>query len=311
LKRILSFFFAAALLVSLCAPASAEYTWTYFHTIYGNYSELYRDSYVPMYHSYNESLDELADWIRSAEITTQEQVDIIFAFLHEIKSEKNYFYGDRDTPGTSRYDVPLYRNAMHEAIVNKDCDTAVYYLQCLTTSISDRTDFIQYEINKINDFIGNPYSPGTYTIADVFVLIGTPTVTLDGGGDLIYTYDTLIDGALTDLRVFSYNPLIPPSIEAGLYLDIPINNGLTGDNYFVVPQASVTAISLSGGTLTTTGGTCTISFDTTFFIVEGSMASVSTADEIICTSSASPYTGNSELLVVAPYGFAETVFILL
>jgi hypothetical protein len=280
-----------------------------YRTRFNQYAALYRNTYVSCYESYNASLDDLADRIRSVEITTQAQANRIFAFLKEIRSENRDFFGTRSTPGKSRYDVLHYRSAMHTSAASKNYETAILLLDHLIGLINDRISFLMEQTEKIATFdvdtgSNNPYG----SISNVYI----SSVHATDAFYLHHLYKAIIDDTVVVLTCTMSSP-DSPYLTPGLYRNIPLNaDGSANESDFGSPQTSVTAISYHNGILETTGSSYTVLPGTRFFTVNASCSIQEvSAEEIAFNNPTPPYAGNSELIVVANSGLAYYVYIFI
>ena len=155
MKRLVSLFLSLSLLFSTVIISNAE---EYspgkedYLTYYNNYYSLYENEYKTAYTSYNASLDALAQKVKEANITSIGQINMIKSFLTEISTQRYNFFGDRTTPGKSRYVVPDLRNKMFAAADNKDYKTAIKYCNDLTAAINARITFLNGLKDRVDGF---------------------------------------------------------------------------------------------------------------------------------------------------------------
>ncbi|MDD2269093.1 MAG: cellulose binding domain-containing protein [Eubacteriales bacterium] len=154
MKKIVSFVLSLALVLSLGVFATfAAADRDEYLAKYDEYVTYYEGTYVPSYNSYNEALDAFSARIDAAkEELTFEQFEAVLAFLNEIKAERSAFYGDRETPGTSRYEVPFYRNAMFAAAEDEDYDLALTNRETLLALVTERVEFLSGLEEQFDDY---------------------------------------------------------------------------------------------------------------------------------------------------------------
>lgn len=154
MKKAVSFVLSLALVLSLgvfgtfAASSRDDYL-----AEYDKYVLYYDDTYVPSYNSYNATLDAFSARVDAAkdELTAEQFVRII-SFLNEVKAERSAFFGDRETPGTSRYEVPFYRNAMYAAADKEDYDLALEHRNKLLELVTARVTFLGGLADKLGKF---------------------------------------------------------------------------------------------------------------------------------------------------------------
>ena len=111
----------------------------------------YQEIYKPCYKAYNQTLKELQRKIRETDFETAEQLERVRGFVNELKERRWAFFGDRETPGKSRYDVPQKRQAMYDAEDAGNYDDAVVFCAELKYLVTKRVDFLNelaYEVGR-------------------------------------------------------------------------------------------------------------------------------------------------------------------
>ena len=76
----------------------------------------------------------------------------VIDFLKAIKTRRNAFFGDRETPGTSRYIVPRLREAMYAAEKAEDFQSAYAYCDQLIKAVQARVAILNSLANSRRDF---------------------------------------------------------------------------------------------------------------------------------------------------------------
>lgn len=87
-------------------------------------------------------------------LETVEDFNKVKSFIDQLKSERKAFFGDRETPGTSRYEVPRMRDAMYAAEEAGDFSEATEQCLWLTNKIRYRMLFIEDMTDRIGNFSG-------------------------------------------------------------------------------------------------------------------------------------------------------------
>lgn len=214
MKKIISVITMTALIIALAVPAfAAAITRDDYLSAYGAYSIYYSETYVPAYAAYNQRLAQLAADVQAADIQTAEQAERIIAFLTGLKQERDAFYGDRVTPGTSRYIVPDLRNQMREQYESGNYEEALSLCGDLLAAVTARVGFINGIIAEIDAFeiiesdsgsqnsgIGvtfNTVSDGQYYSTYTIVITNNSGATINGDWTLSFDYN----GAMHDLWI--------------------------------------------------------------------------------------------------------------
>ncbi len=129
---------------------------------YAAYKTFYSETYKPSYYAYNAKLKEFAQSVKTMQLETMDDYNRVMDFINRIKAERKAFFGDRVTPGTSRYDVPHLRDAMYDAAEKQgDFVAAIDYCGKLTAAVQRRVDFLAKLSGEIGSFEVNPSEPST------------------------------------------------------------------------------------------------------------------------------------------------------
>lgn len=105
--------------------------------------DYYVNTYVPCYNAYLQAVRDLRNEIRNTNFETKEQAERVLNFLKDLRTRHVDFYGNRQTAGKSRYDVPAARTAMYQAAdVANDYAAAMQYCQTLKTLVQARVGFL-------------------------------------------------------------------------------------------------------------------------------------------------------------------------
>lgn len=163
LKKITAAATSILLAISFCLTAAAAPDTTAEETYkkdYAAYKTFYSETYKPAYYAYNARLKEFTQAVKTMKLETMDDYTRVMDFINRIKAERKAFFGDRVTPGTSRYDVPYLRDAMYDAAEKKgDFSLAVDYCAQLTAAVQRRVDFLAKLSDQIGDFEVNPSEP--------------------------------------------------------------------------------------------------------------------------------------------------------
>ena len=183
-KKILSFTLSLALVLSLGVFSTfASASRDEYLAKYDEYVTYYEGTYVPSYNSYNAALSAFAARVEAVknELTADQFVRIV-NFLKDIKARRTEFFGDRVTPGKSRYEVPFYRDAMMAAAEDGNYDLALTNRTELVAKVKERVDFLGGLTEQLDTFdLKGGTAPTVPAISADFV------VTSDNG----YGYTTL------------------------------------------------------------------------------------------------------------------------
>lgn len=255
MKKVVSLILAFVLMMSIGTVAFAEtgdgadVTEEQYFAAYQSYKEMYRETYKPAYHAYNDAIRGLVYDVRAARLTTVEEFNRIKDFVAHLKATKKAFFGDRVTPGTSRYEVPMIREAMFAAERTKNYNEA--YVACLqlTAAVEARIGLlgqISYEIKAFKA------EPGETTDADYLAFADALTAAFNLTG--YYPGDGVDSQALNvpgsrasmiaekaaadlDLYQYSWNILTASSVVKGVIISkVDISAYSVGD---VVPAVKV------------------------------------------------------------------------
>ena len=79
---------------------------------YAAYKVFYNGTYMPAYHAYNDKLSQFANSVAAMDLQTVDDYNKIMDFINRLRSERHALFGDRVTPGTSRYEVAKLRSTM-------------------------------------------------------------------------------------------------------------------------------------------------------------------------------------------------------
>lgn len=166
-KKLTAILSAAILTVSMAAFASAEegYTAETYQEAYQAYKVFYQETYVPAYRTYNTNLRNFANQVRHMDMETVEDYQRVKDFVDSLKAAHRAFFGDRVTPGTSRYDVPYMRDAMYAAEKEEDYYAAEVYCGRLVKLVEARMDFLGSISDKIAGFEANDSGSTTESAA--------------------------------------------------------------------------------------------------------------------------------------------------
>ncbi|HBL84483.1 MAG TPA: hypothetical protein DDZ99_06145 [Clostridiales bacterium] len=145
MKKSLSLFLLIVILFSssmfTSISVSAEPMYDSYMIFNGAYEDYYEDVYKPAYNSYNEALNEFRTELHALDDSlTRTQYYQIIAFLNQVIDMKKSLFGDRETVGSSRYEVPRLREAMYAAADAGSYDEAISLCNNLTGAIHLRVD---------------------------------------------------------------------------------------------------------------------------------------------------------------------------
>lgn len=199
----ISILLAAGFCLTAAAAPEANLEETY-KSEYAAYKIFYSETYKPAYHAYNAKLKEFAQSVKTMQLETMDDYNRVMDFINRIKAERKAFFGDRETPGTSRYDVPHLRDAMYDAAEKQgDFAAAIHSCKELTAAVQRRVDFLAKLSGEIGSFEVNPSEPSR-PVSDVtaqfvatkwsnssfgFVIVLTNNTNQDiNGWDLTFTF---------------------------------------------------------------------------------------------------------------------------
>jgi|GEM_PF-703615 len=152
-KRVLTLIVTLILFAVWAVPVSAAtVSKEDYKAIYNEYKDYYENTYVPAYYAYNQVLEDLRAQIQNTKFETYEQAQRVIDFLKAIKTRRNAFFGDRETPGTSRYIVPRLREAMYAAEKAEDFQSAYAYCDQLIKAVQARVAILNSLANSLRDF---------------------------------------------------------------------------------------------------------------------------------------------------------------
>ncbi|MDD4516578.1 hypothetical protein [Massilibacteroides sp.] len=119
-----------------------------FDSIYADYISIYNEEYRPVYEAYNSSLKAFAEEVKAT--SSAADLERYLTAIKELKTKDSLFWGDRNTPGTSRTDVPTKRTEMYTHFKNKEYAEAVQSANELIILIEERITHIKEMENAIN-----------------------------------------------------------------------------------------------------------------------------------------------------------------
>lgn len=135
-----------------------------FQTINGDQKDYYNNVYVPAYYAYNQALKDFRDRVFATDFETVEQAQRVLNFLNDLKQHRFDFFGNRETVGKSRYEVPRVREAMYAAADSGQYDQAIALCHQLKQLVIARVNFLNGLASEIQDFqIINNGQPATTT----------------------------------------------------------------------------------------------------------------------------------------------------
>lgn len=123
-----------------------------FQTINGDQKDYYNNVYVPAYYAYNQALKDFRDRVFATDFETVEQAQRVLNFLNDLKQRRFDFFGNRETVGKSRYEVPRVREAMYAAADAGQYDQAIDLCHQLKQLVIARVNFLNGLAAEIQDF---------------------------------------------------------------------------------------------------------------------------------------------------------------
>lgn len=123
-----------------------------FESVNSDQKAYYNNVYVPAYQAYNQALHHFRERVYATDFETVEQAQRVLNFLNELKQRRFDFFGNRETVGKSRYEVPRVREAMYAAAQAGQYDQAIALCQQLKQLVVARVNFLNGLAAEIQNF---------------------------------------------------------------------------------------------------------------------------------------------------------------
>lgn len=152
MTRAISLLAVAMMLMSFMSAFAAAATLEDYKAANDDQKAYYNNIYKPVYAQYQQTIRNFRAFVRdSKKVNTKAEYEKIVAELKAIVAGHRAFYGTRTTVGTSRYEVPVIREAMYTAADKaKNYDRAIEFCADLKAAVKKRVDYMEAVMAKIN-----------------------------------------------------------------------------------------------------------------------------------------------------------------
>lgn len=216
--------------------------------------DYYTNVYVPAYYAYNQALRDFRDRVYATDFETVEQAERVLDLLNDLKQRRFEFFGNRETVGKSRYEVPRVRAAMYAAAQAGQYDQAITLCRQLKQLVIARVNFLNGLAAEVEDFNiiddGRPTTTTT-TTATTTTKTTTTQTTIQTTTSTATTTTTTYTPASEVGIVFHANA-VWSEYSFGFQITVTNNTNQDISNWtmeFAIDGATINGVWIDGGSL--------------------------------------------------------------